>query len=120
MLSHRHFPRFETFLSSLVVTAVLSASATLAGSVNVTVDDTYGDTNTGGQIAYGPAGSWNVGQTCTTCTARPNVAQAFDGSWHDATFYPTDSTAGSNLGSLVTASYVFNGTPAFGVYVRIE
>jgi len=62
-----------------------------ARSVNITIDDTYGDPVTGAQFTY--AGGWNVGPTCTSCTARPDPSQVYNGTWHDGTFFPSEENA---------------------------
>ena len=111
MLAPRHgaYSCLTTFLTSFFLVALLAA-ATRADLVNVTVDDLYGDTNTGGQIVYTPSEAWNYGPNCTSCTSYPDVFSAYDQSWHDATYYPLNSSIGLDKGQLMVASYVFNGT----------
>ncbi|KAI0651454.1 hypothetical protein C8Q79DRAFT_899452 [Trametes meyenii] len=65
------------------------AAATL---VNVTIDDTFGDESNGNKISYQPESAWNVGQDCPACTAKPDVSQVFNGSWHDTTFNGSSNT----------------------------
>jgi hypothetical protein len=111
-------PRQTTTASLALLFSLLAPYAILppsrlvaaASQVNVTVDDSYGDSNTGAQISYNPPSSWNTGQTCEACTAHPDAGSTFDSSWHDATYYPVGAENGVNEGILVTASYSFTGT----------
>jgi hypothetical protein len=84
----------------------------LAIFVNVTVDDTLGDPITGQQFSYLPAGSWNVGQTCTACTARPDPSLLFAGTWHDGTFNPLPGS-NANPNQPIVATIPFNGPSPF-------
>lgn len=81
---------------------------TTAALVNVTIDDTLGDLTTGINFTYNPPSAWAYGPTCTGCTAHPDPAQAFDGTWHDATYNPV---SGSNdvPDQIIVASVDFNG-----------
>lgn len=54
-------------------------------SVNVTIDDTYGDPVTGTKFTYSDV-EWKPGQNCSGCLAQPDPKQARNGTWHDATF----------------------------------
>ncbi|KAH9902419.1 hypothetical protein C8Q73DRAFT_634874 [Cubamyces lactineus] len=77
-----------------------------ASSVNVTIDDTLGDSLNGAQITYEPDSMWNVGQNCTACTAHPDPSLVHDGTWHDGT-----TQAGSD--ELLTAAVAFNGVAVY-------
>lgn len=66
--------------------------------INVTVDDADN------QITYTPSEHWAVGQTCTDCSAHPDVSQMFDQTWHDTSFIP-----GSSQTQGINASITFNG-----------
>ncbi|PCH33249.1 hypothetical protein WOLCODRAFT_14596 [Wolfiporia cocos MD-104 SS10] len=79
----------------------------LAALRNVTIDDTYGDPDTGVQFTYAPAGNWSLGQNCTNCEAHPDPAYTYDKSWHDTTFFPSLDTAPPN------ASVSFNGSAIY-------
>lgn len=57
-----------------------------AALVNNTIDDTYGDLNTGVMPVYSDAG-WALGQSCDTCFVKPDKTLAFMNSWHDATHH---------------------------------
>ena len=64
----------------------------LAGPVNRTIDDYFGDSVTGRQVEY--SGYWNVGQTCFGCAIHPDADEAHAGTWHDVTSnYPNTSIA---------------------------
>lgn len=84
----------------------LSCALVSATLINVTVDDQGADSQTGLAISYTPASnSWNLGQTCHECSTQPDPAQAFDGTWHDATY-------NSNVGGQTdpeTATFEFTG-----------
>ena len=102
------FPRLPipiTLLSLCLLALPLSASAE---RVNVTIDDTYGDVQTGAAITYSPHGAWKAGQTCTDCTARPDPARAYDRTWHDGTYNIWNATGEVDLPEL-TATVSFEG-----------
>ncbi|KAG6857671.1 hypothetical protein H0H87_010240 [Tephrocybe sp. NHM501043] len=48
-------------------------SACFAFLVNITVDDTLGNPNTGAHITYFPADRWNNGATCTQCNSASHL-----------------------------------------------
>ena len=98
-----------SFLTSF---ALLILAFPICALRNVTVDDTRGDELTGGQIVYNPPSSWQLGQNCTNCTAKLDPSGAFDSTWHDATYFPVGA-AEADAGQFPTASYTFNGVPAF-------
>ncbi|GLB36596.1 hypothetical protein LshimejAT787_0308840 [Lyophyllum shimeji] len=60
-------------------------STSLAVLVNVTIDDTLGDSENGRLITYLPEGAWNLGPTCTSCSATPKLDRSgiHNGTWHD-------------------------------------
>ncbi|EIW65018.1 uncharacterized protein TRAVEDRAFT_42416 [Trametes versicolor FP-101664 SS1] len=58
-----------------------SASATV---LNVTIDDTYGDTLTGGSMHYSPENAWKANLNCTGCKAQPDPLSALGGTWHES------------------------------------
>ncbi|OSD05807.1 hypothetical protein PYCCODRAFT_1361878 [Trametes coccinea BRFM310] len=78
-------------LSRQRLVALLSLGLSLAFLVpissavryNVTIDDTYGDPTNNEQISYSPLEAWKLGQRCTDCTAEPDAARAYNGTWHD-------------------------------------
>ena len=86
---------FPSFFISLIA----------ARLVNVTVDDTLGNSQEALQILYQPAGYWSPGQNCTTRVADPDPTQVNDGTWHDNTYLP-DNPASTPL----SASLAFDGT----------
>jgi len=93
----------------LVLSLILfwTSALVFAGSVNITIDDTYGDPVTGAQFTYSPADEWTAGQTCTSCTARPDPSEAYNGTWHDTSFFPSEETTPTN------ASISFKGTAVY-------
>lgn len=80
------FTRGHTVL--LAQFATLLAPSSLATSVNVTIDDQTGDAITGLLPTYNPSIAWNQGAGCDFCSAKPNTSDAFNGTWHDATYSP--------------------------------
>lgn len=84
------------------------ANIVLADIVNTTIDDKYGDPDTGALVTYSPALSWNDGSTCTGCTARFDKNRAYMGTWHDGTFALTNAT-NPTPGAILTASVPFTG-----------
>ncbi|KAN0076719.1 hypothetical protein V8E55_010574 [Tylopilus felleus] len=88
---------------------VLFASFTLAALQNVTVDDAV---LTGAVVPqYLPTASlWNsvVGNNCTSCTVKPDPSLAYDGTWHDTTYYPSnDYTPSFQFTFTGSALYIF-------------
>ncbi|KLO13089.1 hypothetical protein SCHPADRAFT_382577 [Schizopora paradoxa] len=75
---------------------------------NFSVDDSSPDPRSGAQIQYGVADQidsgtgWTLGEKCSACSAQPDPAQAFDGTWHDASS-PADQ------GKIPIASFNFTG-----------
>ncbi|KAF8447258.1 hypothetical protein L210DRAFT_944256 [Boletus edulis BED1] len=67
---------------------VLFAGFALAALQNVTVDD---GVLTGAVVPqYLPGVSvWHIGNNCTGCFVKPDPSLAYNGTWHDSTFYPT-------------------------------
>ncbi|KAF8061019.1 hypothetical protein FPV67DRAFT_1512485 [Lyophyllum atratum] len=93
----------------------LVALQSQAALQNITIDDTFGDPLSGQKIVYQPAGAWNT-IDCVPCTARPDTALAFNGTWHDGTFYPAP---GSNdfPNTPLSASVTFNGTAVYVICI---
>lgn len=88
------------------------ASIVLADFVNTTIDDKYGDPDTGALVTYSPALSWNDGSTCKACTARFDKSKAYMGTWHDGTFALTNAT-NPTPGAILTASVPFTGSAVY-------
>ncbi|TFK55644.1 hypothetical protein OE88DRAFT_644649 [Heliocybe sulcata] len=60
-------------------------------SQNYTIDDQYGDPINELYPVYSPAGAkWAGAPECNTCSADVDATQAYDGTWHDATYYIAD------------------------------
>ena len=56
---------------------------------NVTVDDAASDSLV--IPSYLPvSGIWKEGSGCSGCRVHPDASQAFNGTWHDATFHPSN------------------------------
>lgn len=76
-------------IRSLIAYFILFAGFQLASAAleNVTIDDAV---LTGAVVPqYLPsASSWKQGNDCSTCLAKPDPSQAYNGTWHDATFQP--------------------------------
>ncbi|KAL5485487.1 hypothetical protein ACEPAI_8129 [Sanghuangporus weigelae] len=84
-----------------------------AAPTNVTIDDTNGDAVTGAQISYSPALAWQAGQSCQNCTAKMDGNQAYDGTWHDASYNPPGGISNLYPGTIVSASADFTGTAVY-------
>ncbi|KAH9921407.1 uncharacterized protein B0H18DRAFT_838660, partial [Fomitopsis serialis] len=88
---------------------VVSASAWFL--TNVTVDDTDGDVATGAQFSYHPAELWSVQQNCTESeiqTVCPNVANAYDKTWHaGAEYEPGWGLPSAEISFTGSALYVY-------------
>ncbi|KAJ8507363.1 hypothetical protein ONZ45_g10264 [Pleurotus djamor] len=82
---------------------------------NVTIDDTFGDPETGGFITYDPGDAWNDGGACDACTAHPdNIDLLYDKTWKDSTFN-TQPFSNGHGNTVLRASVSFNG---IAVYVQ--
>ncbi|RPD58018.1 hypothetical protein L226DRAFT_467307 [Lentinus tigrinus ALCF2SS1-7] len=79
-----------------------------AALVNVTIDDTFGNTQENLQIIYQPPGAWSPGQSCTNCEAHLDATQIYNGTWHDTT-YLSDNPPSSPL----SASLTFDGVAIY-------
>ncbi|KAF8197599.1 hypothetical protein BJ912DRAFT_953983 [Pholiota molesta] len=86
---------------SWLVFAWLLPSLVFAGVVNRTIDDSFGDSQTGLQVTYQPGGG--------CCAIKPDVAQAFKGTYNAATYNP-------GLGS-VNITMQFNGTAIYVFFI---
>ena len=102
-MSHRRlFPLYTvSFLFSL-----LSLSSAIPQ--NVTIDDQFGDEQTGALPSYSPVGAWSQGADCAGCLIKPDQRQAFRETWHDATHTPGDAEPR-------VASVLFNGAQSPGL-----
>ncbi|TFK83223.1 hypothetical protein K466DRAFT_498881, partial [Polyporus arcularius HHB13444] len=76
--------------------------------VNVTVDDTFGNSEENLQITYQPDGSWSQGVDCTNCEAHLDTTKVHSGTWHDTTYF-SDNPPSSPL----SASLTFNGVAIY-------
>lgn len=74
----------------------------LAGIVNRTIDDGFGDSDTLRKVTYLPttASVWQDA-SCTGCAIRPDISRAFKGTYTAATYNP-------QLGSM-SITMKFNG-----------
>ncbi|KAF8998269.1 hypothetical protein BDQ17DRAFT_1428557 [Cyathus striatus] len=82
-------------------------SFTLAGIVNRTIDDSFGDSQTSQKPLYLPrAGVWDD-QTCKTCAINPDPSKAFMKTYTAATYSPDINNISISMGFEGTAIYVF-------------
>jgi hypothetical protein len=56
----------------------------------ITIDDFYGDSETGRKPDYQPPDKWSYGPDCPGCFVQPDKSRAFRNSWHDATVSVND------------------------------
>ncbi|THH12833.1 hypothetical protein EW146_g7324 [Bondarzewia mesenterica] len=104
----RHPP--SLVLTLFALTSLIFSAPVAAKLVNVTVDDSGTDSATGAPvIQYSPSTSWKDGSTCTDCTARPDPTRAFNGTWHDSTYDPSNSS----LNRTTSAYFPFTGTAIY-------
>ena len=78
------------------------------GATNVIVDDNYDSSVLGHNLQYFQStngNGWSQGNNCSACQLNVDAAQAFDGTWHDVTFFPGE---GERTGFTLT----FNGMPS--------
>lgn len=96
-------------LRRLCVLSILVGRSS-ARQFNITIDDQQGDPSNGNHISYTPSDAWNVGQTCTACTAKVTPqSDAYLGTWMDATFNPTGNATNNAPGQIPQASVSFTG-----------
>jgi len=96
----------RTPFRTLLAFALFSLSAVQAQTaVNRTIDDALGDSETGVKPLFSPAAAWHAGE-CAQCAIRPDPAQAFQGTWTEATYRAPD-TLNIQLSFRGTAIYIF-------------
>ncbi|KAJ7770924.1 hypothetical protein DFH07DRAFT_259786 [Mycena maculata] len=101
---HFLFPFFALFFWFFGTQAVL---------VNVTIDDTTGDSLTGAPVIYTPPDAWNSGPAgCHNCLVDPDVQELSGGTWHDSTF-SVDGSSNVHPNVPLTASVSFNGSAVY-------
>ena len=102
----------NTFLlAALLILHVYLLNCVHAKLYNVTIDDQDGDPTNGNKIIYTPSTSWQAGQNCTPCTARPTPqSSAYLGTWMDSTFNPDGTGTNDTPGQIIQAGVSFTGT----------
>ena len=81
----------------LLVVAWLLSSPVDAGIVNRTIDDSFGDSQTGQLVTYSPStGVWDD-ETCVGCAINPDVSQTFKGTYTAATYNPGLGSMGISM-----------------------
>lgn len=86
---------------------LLATHSVLGGLMNITVDDASPSPLSGAAFSYAPGYTWNQGNGCASCAAKPNASLAYNHTWHDATFVP--SMSDPQAGEAQTATLQFNG-----------
>ncbi|KAJ7320865.1 hypothetical protein DFH08DRAFT_789070 [Mycena albidolilacea] len=76
-------------------------------TVERTIDDTLGDSESGVLPVYEPANAFSFNSKCTTCTLDPDPASAFQGTWHDSSQFPGGPAVNVTLSFEGTAISVF-------------
>ena len=87
--------------------------------VNVTVDDTFGDPNTGSIPEYSPnsaAAQWHEGSSTENCYCNigPSIldlTRIYKQTWHDTTNYDSENPVAITVHFTGSAVYVFNILP---------
>ncbi|KAI0754139.1 hypothetical protein C8Q80DRAFT_1067193, partial [Daedaleopsis nitida] len=77
---------------------------------NRTIDNFYGDSDTGLVPEYLP-GPWSEGDTCPGCRAQPDPSKAFRGTWSDTTHHGGDPETEARIIKISftgTAVYAYN------------
>ncbi|KAF9478487.1 hypothetical protein BDN70DRAFT_836028 [Pholiota conissans] len=78
-----------------------------AGIVNRTIDDSFGDSQTGLLPIYLPGGGVWKDETCIGCSINPNVANTFKGTYTASTYNPGLGSTNITMQFNGTAIYVF-------------
>ena len=100
--------------SMLFPTVVLFILATfgLALRTNRTIDDEYGDEESGVQPSYSPStDAWTQGSRCPACGVNVdnvNLSQVYNGTWHDGTYRPGLEPLTITVTFTGVAVYVYN------------
>ena len=109
-------PIFLRILTSFF-TYLISPAAAI--SVNITVDDTFGNLDGSVTPTYLPAhDTWHAGsptEQCSICTIKPSeldISQILDQSWHHATYF-SGTPVQVQITFRGTAVYVYNVVPNF-------
>jgi len=83
--------------------------------VNITIDDSTGDSLTHAPITYSPADAWANRTSCqddsSTCVAHPDAAKLVGGTWHESSFSVSNTSLHPNVPS--TAALSFNGSAVY-------
>lgn len=95
------------FVLSFLIIIIQTFSFAFSLRTNRTIDDTYGDSATGLQVAF--SNNWNTGQLCPGCGVQPDANEAFEGSWHDTTT-PGLSDAAHNVTMRFVGEYRFSSS----------
>ncbi|KAJ7923044.1 hypothetical protein B0H13DRAFT_2185293 [Mycena leptocephala] len=79
--------------------------------VNVTIDDTKGDSLTGALVVYAPLNAWNDRANCNnSCPIQPDETMLNDQTWHGSTF-SANSKPHANVPLIASVS--FNGSAVY-------
>ncbi|KAH9886723.1 hypothetical protein C8Q73DRAFT_276978 [Cubamyces lactineus] len=105
-------PTSNAVPTMLLITLLAACISGADAGVNRTIDDQKGDSVTGVVPLFLPAGTWNIGQTCTSCniqSGRPiDPGQVFDGTWHDLTHFGNGNSGMVQVSFTGHAVYVYN------------
>ncbi|KZP17991.1 hypothetical protein FIBSPDRAFT_746234 [Athelia psychrophila] len=99
-----------------VIYPVLSYLAHFSAATpsNRTVDDQNGDSVTGRMPVYSQSttvlSGWSQGTNCSGCSVHLDPSLVFDGTWHDATYIPTEEEP-------ISITIAFNGTAVYAYCV---
>lgn len=105
-------------LVAFILSFIISRSFPFAFAAlqNITIDDTYGDPVTGAQFSYSPANQWSAQPGCSDCEAQPNANDAYNHTWHDTSFLPTESPAPLNA----SITFTGNNVPTNELFLDID
>jgi len=106
---------FAAIVTSILAILAFGVQVVSSTQSNITIDDNSPDPLTGEHIAYGPNSpnvTWNIGQDCAKCVAKPDPSQAFNGTWHDGSFFPG--------GPILSASVSFTGTAVYVLSISVS
>lgn len=80
-------PSLAAAAAALLLLLTLPSRHADAVLINRTIDDEYGDPITGIMPVYNPPDAWAQGAKCPGCGAQPSPNLAFNGTWHDSTYF---------------------------------
>jgi hypothetical protein len=78
-------------MQGIMIFFLLFHSLILGCAINSTIDNSFGDSQTGQLVTDLPSNSTWDNETCVGCALQPDINLAFDKTYTDATWTPTSN-----------------------------